>query len=118
MGLFSKKPSPGDQAFSDYADAMGPWMERLQTAREAGTEISTMGDAVRVAGDVPALPIHQLSGSAQRDTAIYAARAWISSQANRLSRKDVLRGADTSFWQNMADELWSAKDNGIKQEPR
>jgi hypothetical protein len=30
----------------------------------------------------------------------------------------VLRGADTSFWQNMADELWSAKDNGIKQEPR
>jgi hypothetical protein len=117
MGLFSKKPKPGDQAFSDYADAMRPWMERLQRAREAGTDITTVGDAVDAAGDVPALSAHGLT-SFERDTAVSAARAWINMEAGRMSRKDVLRGADPTFWENMADELWSAKEHGIKQQPR
>ncbi|HZA71900.1 MAG TPA: hypothetical protein VE476_03220 [Propionibacteriaceae bacterium] len=117
MGLFSKKPKPGDQAFSQYVDAMRPWMTRLQAAREAGTEIITVGDAVDAAGDVPALPVHGLT-SYERDSAVSAASAWISMEADRMSRKDVLRGADMSFWQNMADELWSARDNGIKKQPR
>ena len=118
MGLFSKKPSPGEQVFADYADAMRPWMERLQVAREAGTEIATVGDAVDAAGDVPSLGLQRLAGSYERDRALSAARAWISMEADRLSRRDVLRGSETWFWQSMADELWSARDYGIKQEPR
>ena len=115
MGLFSKKPSPGEQVFNEYADGMRPWMERLQRARESGREITTVGDAVDAAGDVPSLGVHRLSGSVERDKAFYTARAWINMEADRLSRRDLLRGGESGFWQNMADELWAVRDHGIKQ---
>ena len=115
MGLFSKKPSPGEQVFNEYADVMRPWMERLQKAREAGREITTVGDAVDAAGDVPSLGLQRLTGAVERDKAFYAARAWINMEADRLSRKDFASGSGSEFWQSMADELWAVRDHGIKQ---
>jgi hypothetical protein len=115
VGLFSKKPSPGEEVFNEYADAMRPWMERLQKERESGSEITTVGDAVNAAGDVPSLGLQRLTGSAERDRAFYAARAWINMEAERLSRRDLLRGGESGFWQSMADELWAARDHGIRQ---
>jgi len=115
MGLFSsKKPSPGEQAFADYSNAMRAWMDRLQRARESGTEIATVEDAFDVAGNVPSLGLQRLTGSYERDRAFYAAQAWLNMEADKLSRRDVLRGGESSFWENMADELWAAKDQGIK----
>ena len=91
MGLFSKKPKPGDQAFDQYVDAMRPWIERLQAAREAGTEIITVGDAVDAAGDVPALAVQGLT-SFERDSAVSTGSAWISMEADRMSAKGCASG--------------------------
>jgi hypothetical protein len=118
MGVFSKKTDLGLQAFENYASAMQPWMTRVQRAREAGTTITTMNDALDAAGDVPALSTHNLSGSYERDRASYSAHAWISREADRLSRQDLIRGADGPFWQDLADELWAASERGIKRQPR
>jgi hypothetical protein len=115
MGLFSKKPRPGNQAFNEYADAMGPWIERLQAAREGGAIITTVAEAVDTAGDVPPLGLQRVSGSVDRDLALATSRAWINMQADRLSRKDLLRGETERFWQQLADELWSSINQGIKR---
>jgi hypothetical protein len=117
MGLFSKKPSAGNQVFSEYADVMRLWMERLQRAREAGANITTVSEAVDAAGDVPPLGLQRLPGSVDRDLALATARAWINMEADRLSRKDLLRGSSERFWQELADALWSAIAKGIKKTP-
>jgi hypothetical protein len=103
--------------FSEYADVMQQWMERLQSAREAGANIATVSEAVDAAGDVPPLGLQRVPGSVDRDLALATARAWISMEADRLSRKDLLRGSSERFWEELADALWSAIAEGIRQTP-
>lgn len=118
MGIFNKKPEPGVQVFNEYTEATGPWIERVQNARASGAGLTSFEDAVEIAGDVPALALRRLSGSYDRDRALYATQAWLASQADRLSRQDLLQGRDQQFWQDLNDALWSSAGAEVKQKPR
>jgi hypothetical protein len=107
MGLFNKKVNPREEVVGQYLSAMRMWCERVNAARDAGADASTMSEVIAVAGDIPKLRIEVLQGQVERDRAIAIARASINNESGRLSRQDVLRGRSAEYWEGIGETLYA-----------
>ncbi|MEU4191354.1 hypothetical protein AB0E69_05610 [Kribbella sp. NPDC026611] len=107
MGLFKKKPDVQDEVIDEYIEAVRAWCRRLREARDGGADVTVASAIIAAAGEVPQLAVERLALPSQRDLAISTARAWLSMEAGRLSRQDVLNGRSESYWVQIGDLLYS-----------